>query len=107
MTVDDPGTIDAAGIDRLTDEVVLTIFDHFAWNDTREHLLTLQEKLNRYLGFLEAGEMVEAYPEGIGKKVRIDVIFRHHPPTEAEDFLKSAAVIALEYEATLTWRVYS
>ncbi len=42
-------------------EVVLTISDHLEWNDENEHILTLQEKINRYLGFIQCGQLHERY----------------------------------------------
>ena len=62
MAVDNPNVIDAIGTDQTTGEVVLTISDHLEWDDRNEHLLILQEKINRYIGFIETGELREKYP---------------------------------------------
>jgi hypothetical protein len=105
MTVEKSGSIDAIGIDRVTSEMVLTIIDHLAWDDIRGHLVLLQEKLNRYLGYLEAEEFRETYPQGIGKTARIDVVFLYPPPLQAESFFASATAVVSENGHTLTWRV--
>ncbi|WP_342315746.1 DUF6572 domain-containing protein [Lysobacter sp. FW306-1B-D06B] len=56
----------------LTDAgiVVLGIADHLPWEsgEDEQHLLLLQEKINRYLAFIESGEMVVAFPAAVGKK---------------------------------------
>lgn len=57
MTVESATNIDAMGLDRLTDEIVLTVVDHLAWDDVHEHTKLLSEKLNKYFGFVESGEI--------------------------------------------------
>ena len=68
------------GIDRLTGRAVLTISDHLAW-DSDDHLLTLQDKLNAYLRFIESGELVQQYPEAKDRAPQITVVFKY-PPSE-------------------------
>ena len=43
----------------MTGEIVLTMADHLPWDQGKEHWSMLEEKINRYLGFIEAGELVE------------------------------------------------
>ena len=38
-------------------EVILTIRDHLDWPDSTAHQLLLHAKLNRYLAFVESGEI--------------------------------------------------
>jgi hypothetical protein len=70
MTIENSLTIDAIGTDEATGTVHLSIFAHLPWN--RSALLLLQEKTNRYLGFIEAGELIQAYPSARGLHVVID-----------------------------------
>ena len=104
MAVDKPGVIDAIGIDRTTGEVVLTIADQLAWDDGNEHLLVLQEKINRYIGFIEAGELLENYSEAEGRPIRIDVICRYSPSGEGERFLGIAGRTIEEAGWSFAWR---
>ena len=53
-------------------------------------MLLLQEKLNSYLAFLEAGEIYSTYPLAKGREFVIDVICRHRPDPAAEAFLARA-----------------
>lgn len=41
---------------------VLTITDHLSW-DMDFHLELLQDKINRYLQFIESGQIYEEYPQ--------------------------------------------
>jgi hypothetical protein len=63
MSVLDPNSVDAAGIDKESGDVVLTISDHLEWDDANGHLLALQAKLNGYLRFVEGGDLPEAASE--------------------------------------------
>src|SRR6516225_1909780 len=91
MPVDNPNVVDAVGIDKISGEVVLTISDHLEWSPCKEHLLLLQEKITRYLGFIESRELLEQYPKAEGKAVRIDVCCKYVPSKEAERFLLTAS----------------
>ena len=73
MAVDNPAVIDIVGIDD-SGRVVLTISDHLDWTDSVAHQQTLQEKINRYLAFVESGEILDSYPLAAGKQVRVRVI---------------------------------
>jgi len=57
MAIDQPETIDAAGTDRETGEIILTIVDAWNWTNEQSHLSALQAKLNAYFGFIESGQM--------------------------------------------------
>src|SRR2546427_9504377 len=57
MPVENHGLVDAIGVVKESGAVALTISNHVDWEDSRAHLLSLQEKLNRYLAFIESGEL--------------------------------------------------
>ena len=105
MPVDNPEVIDAIGLLDAEGQVVLTIFDHLEWKDSNDHLFTLQEKINRYFAFIESGELLEKYPAGAGKRVRIDVCCQYPPSKNGERFLERGRVVAEEARVLLTWRV--
>lgn len=86
MSVDQIDVIDVVSKSK-DGEIVLTISDHLNWNNTREHLFMLQEKVNAYLRFIESGELYCKYPEAKGRQVRIDIKFHYRPTLEASAFL--------------------
>jgi hypothetical protein len=52
-----------------------------------EHLLIHQEKVNKYFGTIEYGELDEKYPAAKGRKSVISVVMLHHPNSVATEFL--------------------
>jgi hypothetical protein len=88
MSVEQTDTVDAIGTDKATGKIFLTIADHLPWNG--EHLLTLQQKLNAYLRFLESGEVYQSYPNATGRDFVIRIFLQHRPTDEAINFLQRA-----------------
>lgn len=89
MAVDDFGVVDIISIDP-SGRVVLTVSDHLDWRDSTSHQLTLQTKFNRYLAFIESGELLEQYPDAKGRPVVICVVTQHDPDSTGEQFLQRA-----------------
>jgi hypothetical protein len=104
MAVDELGVVDIVGVEGSGD-VVLTVSDHLEWDERGEHLLVLQEKLNRYLAFIESGELIEQYPAAIGRRVRIDVCCKYAPTSNGERFLQSACAVIERAGFSLSWVV--
>jgi len=101
MTIENSSTIDAIGTDKVTGVVHLSIFNHLRWE--REALYLLQQKINSYLGFIESGELVEAYPSAGGQQVAIEVFCKFRPTDEAVTFFEKAEAVAREYSAALRY----
>lgn len=86
MSVDQPQVIDIVSKDG-EGSTILTISDHLNWENTKEHLIVLQEKINTYLAFLDSGEIYEKYPEAKGRPIKIEVMFHYQLNPEAYSFL--------------------
>ncbi len=69
--VEHAGVIDFLGFNRVPEEVLLVMVEKRQWTDIELQLFQLQEKLNAYLSFALDGEMADAYPDFIGKPLRI------------------------------------
>lgn len=91
VTVEQVSVIDAIGTNAATGAVHLTVSDHLEWN--QEHFLTLQEKLNSYLAFVESGDINSVYPDAVGRKIVIDLVLKHRPNSEAASFLSKVSEI--------------
>jgi hypothetical protein len=104
MAVDNPDVVDAIGIEQASGVVALTISDHLEWGDG-SHLVALQQKINQYLAFLENGQLLEEYPNAVGKPVRIDVVCKHQPDEGAERFLNQARDVIETAGLSFSWRV--
>jgi hypothetical protein len=92
MSVDQPRVVDIISRDPAG-AIYLTISDHLDWTDTPAHLFSLQEKINKYLAFMESGEIYESYPDAAGRKLIIKIVFQFDPPMEARSFLTKARTI--------------
>ena len=93
MSIEQEDVIDIIGTDRLTGVVTLTISDHLDWSDSTAHQLLLQRKLNRYLAFVESGEILQSYPRAKGHPVTFDVAFKYPPDEGGQAFLARAKSI--------------
>jgi hypothetical protein len=87
MAVDDPGVIDIMS-DSKTGSIVLTISDHLDWHDSVSHQHTLQGKINRYLAFVESGEILQHRPDAAGKLIIIRVVCKYKADAEGQGFLQ-------------------
>lgn len=94
MSVGQTSVVDAIGIDLASGAVHLTITDHLQWNQA--HLLTLQEKINSYLAFIESGEIFVVYPQARDRDIKIDVVMKFRPTEDAFPFLRQAETIIEE-----------
>ncbi len=89
MAVDDSDVVDIVSIDP-DGSVVLTISDHLEWVESVSHQLILQEKFNRYLAFVESGEILESYPKAKGRPVVFSVVSQYDPDASGSAFLERA-----------------
>ncbi len=77
MSILDKDKIDIIGINKITDEVILTISDHLNWENELVHLEQLQDKLNTYIKFIEGGQIEIDYPTCSGKKLAIEIVSQY------------------------------
>src|SRR5436309_1830637 len=92
VAVDDPDTIDIMSINP-TGAVVLTIADHLDWADSTTHQSILQAKMNRYLAFIESGEILEHHADAADRGVVIEVLTRCEPDADGWAFLRRAQAV--------------
>jgi len=104
MSLDNAEIVDAVGTATEDGTVVLSIIDGWDWNNEQRHLLALQEKLNAYFGFVESGQIYEAYPEASGQALRIDVVSKFPIPEAGLAFLKKASAVAAQLNMTVAHR---
>jgi len=108
MSVEQTNVVDAIGIERDSDRAVMTITDHLPFGARdEERLLLLQDKLNAYLAFIESGELLEAYPDACGRKVTVEIVFKHEPIGPALAFLERAQKVMASAGIPLIWRSFS
>ncbi len=89
MTIEQLDKIDFISTDRNGD-INLSISDHLEWDDKNEHIYMLQEKINKYLSFIESDEIIEHVKDLKGKPIIISVVCKHKPNVAALEFLEKA-----------------
>ncbi len=86
MAVDQLDKVDFIA-ESKTGDCHLVISDHLDWEDEQEHMRFLQDKLNRYLAFVDNGELARSFPEMAKRRIVIDIRFCVAPTEAALQFL--------------------
>lgn len=107
MSLEKTYNVDAIGIETETNNVVLTLTDSWDWRDEVGHLIALQAKLNRYLEFIESGQLCEEYPAAEGRQVKVNIIFRFAPPASAVEFISIATSVAADISVLMQFDVFT
>jgi hypothetical protein len=76
----DATKIDAVALTPEEDAVLLYIFEREGWTGADEQLLSLQEKVQTYVGFAIDGQMRRDYPETADLPWRIVIESQAGPP---------------------------
>ncbi|MEO0812638.1 MAG: DUF6572 domain-containing protein [Myxococcota bacterium] len=103
-SIEDTQVIDAIGLEEESGTIVLSIIDGWPWDDEPRHLQALQDKLNAYFGFVESGQINEAYPDAVGQPLRIDVVSKFSLPSAADAFMAKASEVASQLGIEVTAR---
>ena len=103
MTVEQPKTIDFVSANKERNRVYLTISDHLDWSaeDEEHHLLSLQEKIQNYLHFVESGQLAKYRPDFKELPVTIHVRAKYPLRGEGVKFYEAAQKIVSEAGFTL------
>lgn len=93
MSVENADVVDIISTDKRSGDIHLTVSDHLDWSDSTGHQVLLQAKLNKYLAFVESGEILERYPHTKGKRIALKIVFKFKPDAEGRKFLTKAKKI--------------
>ena len=107
VSIEQLDVVDIISTDKKTGHVVLTISDHLDWADSIAHQTALQAKFNKYLAFIESGEILTRYPDAKGRPIAIRVVFKHKPDTEGWQFLTRAKEVIVAAGFTLRHEVFA
>lgn len=102
MSVIDKRKIDAIGMNKSEDELLLMIADHLEWNNEYEHLIILQDKINSYFEYIEAKEYNDIYPNKEFEFYIIEIHFKYKITDKCKQFLEIAQKQAKELNVRFT-----
>ena len=88
--VENPMILDLIELDPVSDCVVLAMVERRAWGSHPLQFHQIEEKINRYLGFVLDGYLNRQHPEYVGKGVRIRLDCAAVPVGEAVKFVAAA-----------------
>jgi hypothetical protein len=88
--VQNPAIVDLIAHDPASDCVVLAMIERRTWQDTPAQLRQIEEKINRYLGYVLDGHLAAQYPQYVGMRVRIRLDCAQNPTGEAVRFIRAA-----------------
>jgi hypothetical protein len=87
--VQNPAVIDLITLDRASDTVVLVMTERRPWSASAEQVKQIEEKLNRYMGYVLDGFLAQQYPQYLGKSVQIRLDCAEQPHGEAVRFVEA------------------
>ena len=88
--VQNPKIMDLIEIDPVSDKVVLVMIERRAWGAGPQQFQQIEEKINRYLGYVLDGHLAKHYPQYDGKRVRIRLDCVEEPRGDATRFVRAA-----------------
>lgn len=95
--VQNPAVVDLITLDKASDTVVLVMIERRPWDATREQFKQIEEKLNRYMGYVLDGFLAEQYPQYKGKAVQIRLDCAEAPHGEAVRFVEAMTHATASY----------
>lgn len=97
MSIIETNKIDAMGISKDGEGLILMLADHLDWKNEPEHLTLLQDKINAYLGFIESNQYSETYPDIVFEYYVIDVRFKYKATEDCLKFFEAINSQLREY----------
>jgi hypothetical protein len=88
--VENATLMDLIAVDPNSGSVVLAMFERRAWGASPLQFRQIEEKINRYLGYVLDGFLVEHYPQYRGKRVQLRLDCAEPPHGEAIAFVQAA-----------------
>ena len=104
--VQNPMLLDLITLDAASGKVVLAMFEPRPWAASPQQFAQIEEKINRYLGYVLDGFMAQQYPQYRGRGVILRLDCAHPPQGEALAFVEAARhsieAHGLEWQINLT-----
>jgi hypothetical protein len=89
--VQNPMLMDLVTVDEASGKVVLVMIERRAWGASPQQFQQIEEKINRYMGYVLDGFLAEQYPKYEGRGVQIRLDCAEAPSGEAQAFVAAAA----------------
>lgn len=87
MSVVESDKIDGIATSDDGKTLIILLSDHLDFEDEKNHLLILQEKINAYLGFIQSEQYSDIYPDKNFENIIIEIYFKHKVSDECKKFI--------------------
>lgn len=88
--VENPTILDLVTTDPESGDVVLVMIERRRWGDAALQVPQIEEKINRYMGYVLDGYLADHYPQYVGKRVRLRLECAEAPHGHIVRFLSAA-----------------
>jgi hypothetical protein len=95
--VENAKVVDLISVDAASGKVVLTMIERRPWGASDRQFQQIEEKINRYMGYVLDGFLVEQQPQYEGKAVQLRLECAEEPHGEAVLFVHAAARAAADH----------
>src|SRR5262245_66529162 len=95
--VENAKVVDLISVDPAANKVVLTMIERRAWGASPQQFQQIEEKINRYMGYVLDGFLAEQHPQYEGKRVQLRLECAEEPHGEAVLFVQAAARAAEDH----------
>ena len=91
MAITETNKIDSMGVSKDKKTLALLLTDHLDWENEKDHLLLLQDKINAYIGFIQDKQYESIYPDCHFSNYIIDIRFKENITENCANFLNVVA----------------
>lgn len=95
--------IDMVALDKENNVVNLLILDYDEWDDPREHIDRLQDKILYYVSYVDSGRLNRDYPNVIGLDILTKIIFKHPISEQGVSYLKDVQDVLEDKDFSLAF----
>jgi hypothetical protein len=89
-SVENPNIVDLIEVDPASGRVVLVMIERRLWDSGPQQFTQIEEKINRYMGYVLDGHLTTHYPQYEGKEVQIQLNCAQEPSGTAVAFVAAA-----------------
>lgn len=89
-SVENPSIVDLIEVDPASGQVVLVMIERREWDSGPQQFRQIEEKINRYMGYVLEGHLTSHYPQYEGQGVQIRLNCAQAPCGEAVAFVTAA-----------------
>ena len=107
MTIEQKNVLDIVSTSKDLQIVTFTISDHLDWENEKNHMLLIQDKINQYIASIESGELHEEYPNlKNAKSIEIEIIAKYELTETAAKFINQVKSFLADNGYMFTWKKY-